>query len=275
MKTRVLAGLAALLLAILMLTLPVSYIYLIFLALSVICCYEFMHMLDKAGIAPMKWIAYIWTVLYVFMLYNSEHGILWDSRGLGGHDFLLAITFLSMALLTKTIFSRDRRHDFKSFAYTLAGCVYAVMLLGFAVTIIEMDQGKWLLGYLILGAVATDTFAYFTGYFLGKRKILPDISPKKTIEGSIGGYIGCAVILVSYSFIMKSITGTMPEVWKVVVIALTSGIVAQIGDWCASFIKRHFNIKDFGKLIPGHGGLLDRLDSIIFLAPMLYLIFVI
>ncbi len=275
MKTRVLAGLTAVLIVILMFTLPVSYFYILFLALSVICCYEFMQMLDKAGIAPMKWIAYIWTVLYVLMLYNSKHGILWDSRGFGGHDFLLAITFLSMALLTKTIFTRGHRHDFKSFAYTLAGCVYAVMLLGFAITIIEMEHGKWLLGYLILGAVATDTFAYFTGYFLGKRKIMPEISPKKTVEGSIGGYIGCAGILIAYSFIMKSIAGTMPEVWKVVVIALTSGIFTQIGDWGASFIKRHFGIKDFGKLIPGHGGLLDRLDSIIFLAPVLYLIFVI
>jgi len=138
-----------------------------------------------------------------------------------------------------------------------------------------MENGKWMLGYLILGAVATDTFAYFTGYFIGKRKILPEISPKKTVEGSIGGYIGCAVIIIAYSFIMKSITGVMLPVWKIVLVALTSGIITQIGDWSASYIKRFFKIKDFGKLIPGHGGLLDRLDSIIFLAPLLYLIFII
>lgn len=275
MKTRVLAGLIVILLVILMFTLPVTYFYILFLALSVICCYEFMNMLDKAGIAPMKLIAYIWTVLYVFLLYNSEHGLLWNSRVLGGYDFLLAITFLCMALLAKTILTPGHRHDFKSFAYTLAGSVYSVLLLGFAITIIEMKNGKWLLGYLILGAVATDTFAYFTGYFLGKRKIMPEVSPKKTVEGSIGGYIGCAVILIAYSFIMKAVAGVMPDMWKVVVIALVSGVITQIGDWSASFIKRHFGIKDFGKLIPGHGGLLDRLDSIIFLAPFLYLIFVI
>ena len=275
MKTRVLAGLTVLLLAVMMFTLPITYFYILFLLLAVICCYEFMHMLEISGYAPMKKIAYVWTVLYVVMLYNFKHGILWSRNALGGQDFLLTLAFLCMALLIGTVFSRGRKHDFKSFAYTLAGCIYSVVLFGFAVGIIEMDLGKWLLGYVVLGAVATDTFAYFVGYFLGKRKILPDISPKKTVEGSIGGYIGCAMIIVGYSFIMKSITGVMPATWKIVVIALTAGIYAQIGDWCASFIKRHFKIKDFGKLIPGHGGLLDRLDSIIFLAPLLYLIFII
>lgn len=275
MKTRVLAGLTAVLLVILMLTLPVTYFYILFLILAVICCYEFMHMLENAGHAPMKKIAYIWTLIYVILLYNAKHGILWDSSMLGGLDFLLAVTLLCMALLTRIVLSKERKHDFVSFAYTLAGCVYSVILLGFAVGLIEMENGKWMLGYLILGAVATDTFAYFTGYFIGKRKILPEISPKKTVEGSIGGYIGCAVIIIAYSFIMKSITGVMLPVWKIVLVALTSGIITQIGDWSASYIKRFFKIKDFGKLIPGHGGLLDRLDSIIFLAPLLYLIFII
>lgn len=275
MKTRVLAGLTVFLLAVLMFTLPVKYFYILFLLLAVICCYEFMHMLEVSGYAPMKKIAYIWTVIYVGLLYNFKYEILWGKDALGGQDFLLAIVFLCMALLIGTVFSHGRKHDFKSFAYTLAGCVYSVVLLGFAVGIIELEFGKWLLAYVVLGAVATDTFAYFTGVFLGKRKILPDISPKKTVEGSIGGYIGCALVIVGFSFIMKSITGVMPITWKIIVIALTAGIYTQIGDWCASFMKRHFKIKDFGKLIPGHGGLLDRLDSIIFLAPLLYLIFVI
>lgn len=275
MKTRVLAGLAAILLVILMYTLPIIYFYILFLALSVICCYEFMQMLEKSGYKPFKWIAYIWSALYVVLLYNSKYEIFWKSKGLGGKDFLIAITFLSMLLLIVTMFYHKKKYDFKSFAYTLAGCIYSVMLLGFAVDIIEMEFGKWLLGYVILGAVATDTLAYFTGYLLGKRKILPEISPKKTVEGSIGGYLGCAVVLVGYSFIMKAFTGVMPETWKIVVIALTSGFVTQLGDWSASYIKRYFKIKDFGKLIPGHGGLLDRLDSILFLAPILYLIFVI
>ena len=87
--------------------------------------------------------------------------------------------------------------------------------------------------------------------------------------------MGCAGILVGYSFIMKSSAGQMPEVWKIIVLTLTTGAFAQIGDWCASYIKRYFDIKDFGKLIPGHGGLLDRIDSIIFLAPLMYLVFII
>lgn len=275
MKTRVLAGLAAVLLVILMYTLPIIYFYILFLALSVICCYEFMHMLERSGYKPFKEIAYIWAAIYVFLLYNSKYEVFWKNQALGGRDLIIAVTALCMLLLAMTVLFHKKKYDFQSFAYTLAGCIYSVILLGFAVDIIEMEYGKWLLGYVILGAVATDTLAYFTGYFLGKRKILPEISPNKTVEGSIGGYIGCAAVLIGYSFIMKSVTGFMPEVWKIIVIAITSGVVAQLGDWSASFIKRHFRIKDFGKLIPGHGGLLDRLDSIIFLAPLIYVIFII
>ena len=275
MKTRILAGLSIVLLVILMFTLPVIYFYILFLVLALICCYEFMHVLEISGYSPMKKIAYVWTVFYLFLLFNSQYSILWDSRKLGGYDLLIAVAFLFMALLIRAVFSKSRKYDFKSIAYTLAGCIYSVMLLGFTVAIVEMEYGKWLLGYVILGAVATDTFAYFVGYFFGKRKILPEISPKKTVEGSIGGYIGSIVVLIGYSFIMKAAAGVMPALWKVIVIALASGIIAQVGDWCASYIKRHFGIKDFGKLIPGHGGMLDRLDSIIFLAPVLCLIFII
>ncbi|MDX1358423.1 MAG: phosphatidate cytidylyltransferase, partial [Clostridia bacterium] len=128
MKTRILAGLVAVLLAVLMFTLPNTYFYILFITLAFICCHEFMHMLEKAGYLPMKAIAYVWTLLYIFLLYNNSHPLLWDSRGLGGHDFLMAITVLFMALLIGTVFSKGRRQDLRSFAFTFAGCIYTVML---------------------------------------------------------------------------------------------------------------------------------------------------
>ena len=111
--------------------------------------------------------------------------------------------------------------------------------------------------------------------FFGKRKIIPHISPKKTVEGSIGGLIGCAVFMTLFVIIMKAVEGQTLELWKILVTIPIAGVVAQLGDWTASYMKRQFSIKDFGRLIPGHGGLLDRIDSIIFLLPVLYIIFII
>lgn len=273
MKTRIIAGISALTIVVAVYALPKQYYYILFLALALLCCYEFMNMLEKAGLKPMKMAAYIWTVVYMGLLLNLKYEIFWNRTYLDGNDFLIALTFLTIIFMTTVIFSK--KVDLKSMAFTLFGCIYIVVFLGFAVMIKELDYGNWLLGYVILGGVATDTLSYFIGHFLGKRKIIPRISPAKTVAGSIGGYTGCMIVLLAYTFLMYGVTGTHLPIWKIVFILLTTGAVAQVGDWCASYIKRYFKIKDFGKLIPGHGGLLDRLDSIIFLSPILYLIFII
>lgn len=125
-------------------------------------------------------------------------------------------------------------------------------------------QGEALLWLAFLGTWASDTFAYFTGYFLGRHKLCPDISPKKTIEGFAGGILGtvlvCAGIgsICSFSVVHTAVLG--------VLIALT----ATLGDLVESSIKRYTGIKDSGSLIPGHGGVLDRFDSIMFTVPLVY-----
>ena len=107
--------------------------------------------------------------------------------------------------------------------------------------------------------------AYFTGYFLGKHKLCPKISPKKTIEGSIGGIIGSVVLsaLFGYFFFERILI-------HCIIIGIIGGIVSQFGDLTASVFKRKMGIKDYGNLIPGHGGILDRFDSVLFTAPMVY-----
>jgi len=123
---------------------------------------------------------------------------------------------------------------------------------------------------VLMSAFGTDIFAYLTGKTLGKRKLCPAISPKKTVEGSIGGVIGSILLCGLFSlFFMPT------EFWICIIIGVAGGIFSQLGDLAASTMKRKIGIKDWGTLIPGHGGVLDRIDSILFMAPLVYYILMI
>ena len=121
-------------------------------------------------------------------------------------------------------------------------------------------------------AWATDTGAYFTGYFLGKHKLAPEMSPKKTIEGAVGGVLVAVIATVAYGLILYGNFYVIGMI-KYAIAGGVGSIVAQIGDLAASCIKRDFGKKDYGTLLPGHGGLMDRFDSVLFVAP--YVLFMI
>jgi phosphatidate cytidylyltransferase len=129
--------------------------------------------------------------------------------------------------------------------------------------------------FLVLMSLAVawlnDTCAYFSGYFFGKRKLCPEISPKKTVEGAIGGVFGDVILCCLLALLFSTATGYAIN-WVSLVIFLPIGAVASIfGDLCASVIKRQLDIKDYGNIMPGHGGVLDRFDSWLFVAPILYI----
>ena len=125
------------------------------------------------------------------------------------------------------------------------------------------ESGKYLYLLIFLGAWITDIFAYFTGYFIGKHKLIEDVSPKKTIEGSIGGIVFCAASFALFGWIVNQFFGQSANILFLIVSGVILSVVSQIGDLIMSVIKRHYGIKDFGKLFPGHGGMLDRFDSIL------------
>lgn len=148
---------------------------------------------------------------------------------------------------------------------TITGIVY-VIFFSFHVTLTE-QTGPYgnLVWLIVLTAFGTDVMAYFSGYLFGKHKLCPKISPKKTIEGSVGGILGSVLLsgLFGYFF--------MPEILiHCLIIGVLGGIVSQLGDLTASIFKRKMGIKDYGHLIPGHGGILDRFDSVLFTGPMVY-----
>jgi len=145
--------------------------------------------------------------------------------------------------------------------YILAGFNAILVLRDYAV------GGKYVYLTVFIGAWVTDTFAYFCGMLFGrggKHKLIPDVSPKKTVEGSIGGTVFCMLAMLLFGWIVNSMSVGLHANFLVLVIAgLLAAIVSQIGDLCMSVIKRTYGIKDYGKLFPGHGGMLDRFDSVI------------
>lgn len=155
-------------------------------------------------------------------------------------------------------------------------CLLAVLYVGVLVSYIYrtrcLDYGNWFVWLILIGASGSDTFAYLTGMMFGKHHF-SELSPKKTIEGCIGGVVGTALLAYVYSlFIPEQAVSMMNGNIHLlfVLIGIVCSVVSQIGDLAASAIKRNYGIKDYSHLIPGHGGILDRFDSILFVAPLVY-----
>ena len=126
-----------------------------------------------------------------------------------------------------------------------------------------MQNGAYIFGIVFVAAWMCDIFAYFTGRFFGKHKLAPHLSPKKTIEGSIGGIIFSILGCMLYGFVVSKATGLNARYLVLAALGLVLSVISQIGDLWASLIKREYGIKDYGKILPGHGGIMDRFDSIL------------
>ena len=147
---------------------------------------------------------------------------------------------------------------------TITGIFY-VVFFSFHVTLVDQTEYSSMVWLIVITAFGTDVMAYFSGYLLGKHKLWPKISPKKTIEGSIGGILGSVILSGIFGYFV------MPDLLvHCLIIGVLGGIVSQFGDLTASIFKRKMGIKDYGNLIPGHGGILDRFDSVLFTGPMVY-----
>ena len=126
-----------------------------------------------------------------------------------------------------------------------------------------MYPGLFVFLLCLICSFATDIFAYFTGYLFGKHKLIPAVSPKKTVEGAIGGVVFCVLFLLLFGFIIEVSVGAKANYLVLAIGGIFISVVSQIGDLVMSLIKRKYGIKDYGKLFPGHGGVLDRCDSVL------------
>jgi phosphatidate cytidylyltransferase len=222
------------------------------LILAVLGIDEFFNAFHNVNIKPSKLIGISSAFLLAIFTYNGmrlELMMLWF--------FLNAFMILIYALLGKKV-------NILSSGITALGIYYIVFFM-FHVTFIMTSSYPKLVWLVFITAFATDTFAYFTGVFIGKTKLCPNISPKKTIEGSVGGILGC---IISSGIFASFVAPQM--IIHCLILGFIGSIVAQLGDLTASMFKRYVGIKDYGKIMPGHGGVLDRFDSILFTAPFIY-----
>ena len=151
------------------------------------------------------------------------------------------------------------------------GLIYVAFMLSYVYQIRMLSQGAFILWLVFLCSWGCDTCAYCVAMLFGKHKMAPKLSPKKSIEGAIGGAVGAALLGFLYALAINQFAqGAGAVAWQYALICGVGGIISQIGDLAASAIKRNHDIKDYGNLIPGHGGILDRFDSVIFTAPIIY-----
>lgn len=194
------------------------------------------------------------------------------STGMGSFLAISAVVFLVgsfLSLLWIIAFYRGQNLG-KAVAYLVGGPVYTGFLLAHALTLRELGDGgelgrNWLL-FALLVTFATDTGAFFVGRGLGRHQMSPNISPGKTWEGAAGGLVLAVVAALALGMVIDL---PLPR-WQVATIGATVGVVSQLGDLLESKLKRLSNLKDAGSLIPGHGGILDRLDSILWSIPTVY-----
>ena len=187
------------------------------------------------------------------------------------------VAFFGMLLYVLT-YTMLKKHKYQINDVVTFYGLFVYIVGCFSAMVIVRDSGsdgKYMYLLAFLGAWVCDTFAYFVGKFFGKHKLIPEISPKKTIEGSIGGIVFTIAAFAIYCAIINGVYNINLGYVRLCVMGLMLSIVSQIGDLVASTIKRQHDIKDYGNLFPGHGGVLDRFDSVMLTAPTLYIINVI
>ena len=259
MKTRVLRGIV---LAIIMISSSFCggwYLYLLCAGVSLIGMYELYRVIDiqKSALACMGYLSAIFYYICVLTGYEK-------------YDIFVFVIAL-MAIMSVYVFTFPK-DKIEEVTLTFLGLFYVAVMLSYIYKVRFLEDGIYIVWLIFIASWGNDTFAYFTGVLLGKHKMAPVLSPKKSIEGAIGGIAGATILGIIFGYIVN---GYMSEtvshpVFIFAAASFVGAILAIIGDLTASAIKRNHNVKDYGKLIPGHGGILDRYDSVIFTAPAVY-----
>lgn len=227
----------------------------LFVLLSIIvllCTYELLKMFNFNGLLDRYFGFLLNTLLLYLFIYKSD-------------VFVDVFVFLFFIVLCYSLFLKGIRNFINYTSFYLFSSFYISFLLSFIYRVFLMPMGRWWLLFLLITNWATDTFAYFVGMRFGKHKFT-QISPKKSIEGLLGGAIGGFLVALFFNFIVFK-----TEKWGLfILLGLLGSMIGQIGDLIESGIKRSIGVKDSSNLIPGHGGVLDRLDSLFFTGPLFY-----
>ena len=260
MGKRIISGIVIIGLLVAMLVLQGVYLKVGVVLIGLFCQYEMLHTIRQSGTKTMDLPVYLCALaMFPAYYYFGAEGVL----------FTYAIT-LMLLFMARTLCSR---YDYKSVAYSALSLLYPQLFMVFFYKIVCVEDAHASLMMIVLSIVAassSDTFAYFVGKAMGKRKLCPAISPNKTVEGAIGGLLGGTVLTGVAALIFGE---TAIPLYGYFLLGALLAALSQFGDLASSLTKRFFGVKDFGKLIPGHGGMLDRVCSIIFVLPVTLLFF--
>lgn len=230
--------------------------------IAMIAMNEYFNAVSKVA-NPVKWLGYV-SCLSIGIVHIVPPEML-------NMVVTLAVPTILLILFAQVI-ATEMKTTFKDIAYTFIGIFYVVFFIMFLAFIDGMENGKILIWYALFAAWGTDVFAYFVGKHFGKHKF-SKVSPKKSIEGCIGGTVSAVIIMLIYTYVANNYWGMNYSYVFIAGAGVVLSLIGQIGDFAASSIKRFVDIKDYSNLIPGHGGMLDRIDSLIFLAPFAYALF--
>ncbi|MGI2327194.1 phosphatidate cytidylyltransferase [Planococcus sp. YIM B11945] len=198
--------------------------------------------------------------LYAFMLPTAWADQIFEWTGYIKVEF----AFLAVVLLLIHTVIVKNNFTFDDAAFAIMSTLYVGIGFYYLIETVETDVAFLIFAFLLVWC--TDSGAYFTGRKIGKRKLWPEISPNKTVEGFIGGIVWAIALALIFNYFVD----LGHPIWIIIIVAVIASVFGQLGDLVESALKRHFNVKDSGNLLPGHGGILDRFDSILFVMPLLH-----
>lgn len=253
-KTRLISGILLVIAALLTI---ISGNYVLFVTLLCVSLLGMQELYKAMGVhgestGLLEIIGYLGAILYYVSLL------------LGFESYGLMTVLVSLILIMFVYVFTYPKYNAHQIMSAFFGVVYVAVMLSFILLTRNLPDGKFIVWLIFLCSWGCDTCAYCVGMLIGKHKMAPVLSPKKSVEGGIGGVVGAGLLGVIYA---AAIQGPMVEY---AVICGIGALISMVGDLAASAIKRNQGIKDYGKLIPGHGGILDRFDSVIFTAPVIY-----
>lgn len=259
---RITSGAIVVIAVLILLIIPNNLIVnLLLTAVAVVATHEYLKAISKVC-NPIKWVAYLSCLIVTVINYIPEEYIT---------KTLLFTTPILLLILFAQVIATNMKTTFKDVAYTFLGIMYIPGLIMFISLVNALENGKILFIYLLIAAFGTDTIAYTLGKRIGKHKF-SKVSPKKSIEGCIAGTLGAIILTLIFTAILNNYFHFEYSYFIMAITGTVLSLIGQLGDLTASSIKRYVDIKDYGTLLPGHGGILDRIDSILFIAPFVYML---
>jgi phosphatidate cytidylyltransferase len=232
---------------------------------------EFYRLVEAKGVHPLWWIGGPAAALFPLLAARNP------GQGPEGPGFAGLIILIALAIPAAAIWLRGKDgQPLLAASATLAGAIYTGALLSFGLYLRHLpgNDGRWHGAALVFAPLlltwASDTFAYFVGRRWGTKKLIPSVSPGKTVQGAIGAVVGTMLVAVAYTFVLGRFPTYRMEIWEAALFGLLVSLTAQVGDLAESVFKRDAGVKDSGRFLPGHGGALDRFDSLLFTLPLGY-----